>query len=455
MGTWRSLCPSHRRECRGVAQVPAAIDAASPEGTRFASRGARPARLLRRDLTAPRGPAPARAGARRPRPTRRGAPPDGTRMHSGREARPRRSFGQRANAPARASASDPARNVPSGVISSTGGTAQGTRPYRRTTYVRFADTGGSKPRGSLGGSPGPSPTCHRAVTATPRRATAHVGAAGRAPRPPLADVYLPACLRNDRAVRGIRRPRRHLQAAAAAPARDPALGRPAPTRDQLPAGYAAFFAELSARFRAAQLKAAVAVNRELIALYWDLGRDIVARQEREGWGAGVIARLSADLRREFPSTHGFGAECPERPRVLPGLRARPRKSATACCRNGRGPAGGGGRDPGGHNLLLLEKLDDPALRLWYAERTTAYSESRSVLALPIGTALHTRLGRAEVDAQRRRNAPTATTNRRRYVERTARRLERVLNRPTVLVTSMRRPCARGTLARPPRIPART
>src|SRR5688500_13093506 len=92
-------------------------------------------------------------------------------------------------------------------------------------------------------------------------------------------------------------------AAPAAPAPSPTPAPPItalPTRDQLPAGYAAFFAEIAARVRAAQLRAAAAVNRELIALYWDLGREIVARQAREGWGAGVIARLSADLRREFP-----------------------------------------------------------------------------------------------------------------------------------------------------------
>jgi len=88
------------------------------------------------------------------------------------------------------------------------------------------------------------------------------------------------------------RPRLTLPSSAA-PGAESVLTSPAaalPTRDQLPAGYAAFFAEVAARVRAAQLKAAAAVNRELIALYGDLGREIVARQAREGSGTGVIAR---------------------------------------------------------------------------------------------------------------------------------------------------------------------
>src|SRR5690242_15311502 len=72
-----------------------------------------------------------------------------------------------------------------------------------------------------------------------------------------------------------------------------------------PAGYAAVLAHLKERIRAAQLKASVAVNRELIALYWDIGHEIVERQERDGWGSAVIERLSVDLQREFPGQTGF------------------------------------------------------------------------------------------------------------------------------------------------------
>jgi len=72
-------------------------------------------------------------------------------------------------------------------------------------------------------------------------------------------------------------------------------------------GYAELLAGVRDRIRAAQTRAAVAVNSQLVMLYWAIGRDILARQEREGWGAKVIDRLSADLRREFPDMRGFSA----------------------------------------------------------------------------------------------------------------------------------------------------
>ena len=59
-------------------------------------------------------------------------------------------------------------------------------------------------------------------------------------------------------------------------------------------GYASLLAELKERIRTARLKAAVAVNEELILLYWSIGRDILDRQTAAGWGARVIDRLAAD-----------------------------------------------------------------------------------------------------------------------------------------------------------------
>ena len=75
-------------------------------------------------------------------------------------------------------------------------------------------------------------------------------------------------------------------------------------------GYAALLSELKARIRSARLRAAMAVNQELILLYWSIGRDILARQSAEGWGARVIDRLAADLRRDFPDMTGLSARNP-------------------------------------------------------------------------------------------------------------------------------------------------
>src|SRR5437660_12467715 len=73
----------------------------------------------------------------------------------------------------------------------------------------------------------------------------------------------------------------------------------------LPPGYAELLEDLKGRVRTAQLKAVVSVNREMIQLYWDIGRLIVERQEREGWRTAVIERLGADVQKAFPGLKGF------------------------------------------------------------------------------------------------------------------------------------------------------
>jgi predicted nuclease of restriction endonuclease-like (RecB) superfamily len=83
----------------------------------------------------------------------------------------------------------------------------------------------------------------------------------------------------------------------------------------LPADYAAWLADLKARIHSAQQQASLVVNRELVRLYWQIGRDILDRQGREGWGAKVIERLAQDLRNAFPDMKGFS------PRNLKYMRA--------------------------------------------------------------------------------------------------------------------------------------
>src|SRR5229473_912817 len=69
--------------------------------------------------------------------------------------------------------------------------------------------------------------------------------------------------------------------------------------------YPAFVNELKARIQSARVSAARAVNRDLILLYWDIGRAIVEKQQQLGWGESVIDRLSQDLLRAFPGITGF------------------------------------------------------------------------------------------------------------------------------------------------------
>jgi len=73
----------------------------------------------------------------------------------------------------------------------------------------------------------------------------------------------------------------------------------------LTADYRTFVEALKERVRAAQIRAAVSVNHELVLLYWRIGKDILARQAELGWGAGVIKHLSRDLRSAFPEMKGF------------------------------------------------------------------------------------------------------------------------------------------------------
>ena len=84
---------------------------------------------------------------------------------------------------------------------------------------------------------------------------------------------------------------------------------------QPPEGYADWLADLKTRIHNAQQRAALAVNRELVLLYWQIGSDILDRQSREGWGAKVIKRLAHDLRTAFPDMKGFS------PRKLNYMRA--------------------------------------------------------------------------------------------------------------------------------------
>src|SRR4249919_2560617 len=69
--------------------------------------------------------------------------------------------------------------------------------------------------------------------------------------------------------------------------------------------YDVFLREVKQRIATARVRAALAVNAELVALYWQIGRLILERQERHGWGGKVIHRLSVDLRTAFPGTKGF------------------------------------------------------------------------------------------------------------------------------------------------------
>lgn len=195
--------------------------------------------------------------------------------------------------------------------------------------------------------------------------------------------------------------------------------------------YREFIASLKSRIAAAQLSAARAVNRELILLYWDIGRGIVEKQRALGWGEAVVEMVSADLRQAFPLMTGFSprnlrdtkrfylAYCDEAiwrqavakvpaaaestpiwPQAVAKLEAT--ASPSAILRQPVAELAGDEKRPQpvakliqgkaaaflpqlvaeipwGHHRFLLDKVTDPAARLYYLRATARFGWSRNVL----------------------------------------------------------------------------
>ena len=165
---------------------------------------------------------------------------------------------------------------------------------------------------------------------------------------------------------------------------------------KLPASYPAMLKDIKSRIRDARIKAALSVNRELIELYWHIGRSILERQRKEGWGKSVVERLSQDIQKAFPGIKGFSSQ------NLWYMRAF-YSAWTEGISNLQQPVGdldgkklpqAVGDLPWGHNLQLLSKLKDPNKRLWYAHMVVKHGWSRSVLVHQIESDLYGRQGKA-------------------------------------------------------------
>ena len=150
-----------------------------------------------------------------------------------------------------------------------------------------------------------------------------------------------------------------------------------------PEGYGDWLTDLKGRIHNAQQRATLAVNRELVLLYWQIGQDILARQAEQGWGAKVIERLAHDLRSAFPEMKGFS------PRNLKYMRAFAEAWPDA-----EFVQQAAAQLPWGHNLVLLDKLPGPETRRWYATKAIEHSWSRNILVMQIETRLLERSGKA-------------------------------------------------------------
>ena len=159
---------------------------------------------------------------------------------------------------------------------------------------------------------------------------------------------------------------------------------PAPVgKNVVPTDYQAVLERLKECIRAERLRVTMSANSAMVLLYWDIGKTILERQQERGWGARIIDRLSHDLNAVFPDMSGFS------PRNLKYMRAfaeawpdRAIVQRTVA------------QLPWRSNLALIEKLEHPEARLWYAQKTIENGWSRDILALQIESGLRERQGRA-------------------------------------------------------------
>ncbi len=163
---------------------------------------------------------------------------------------------------------------------------------------------------------------------------------------------------------------------------------------QLPEGYADWLAELKTRIHSAQQRASLAVNYELVKLYWQIGKDILARQDDQGWGSKVIERLAHDLRNAFPSIKGFSRSNLMYMRAFAEAWPDAQIVQQAV-----------GQLPWGHNLVLLSKLKGREERLVYAQKAIENGWSRNVLVMQIETRLLERQGTAVTNFEQRLPKP--------------------------------------------------
>lgn len=166
-------------------------------------------------------------------------------------------------------------------------------------------------------------------------------------------------------------------------AREVAAFPVSPDRANLPDDYPRILGAIKSRIQEERLRVVLSANSAMVLLYWDLGRMILARQNRAGWGAKVIDRLADDLRKSFPDMRGFS------PRNLKYMRA-----FAAAWPDGAIVQDPLAQIPWYHHIALLEKLDDPIRRLWYARKALACGWSHDILSQQIDNRAYDRHGRA-------------------------------------------------------------
>lgn len=165
-----------------------------------------------------------------------------------------------------------------------------------------------------------------------------------------------------------------------------------PLKKLLQTRFTTLLVEIKNRIQTAQTRAVLSANKELVRLYWDIGRIIQKRQEQEGWGTGVIPRLARELHNEMPALKGFSERNIKR--MLAFFRDYPDPTVIMP------PAVALLTEPiiwtvpWAHHVILMDKVKEIKVRQWYMAQTLVNGWSRNILALQIDAKAHTRHGRA-------------------------------------------------------------
>lgn len=164
--------------------------------------------------------------------------------------------------------------------------------------------------------------------------------------------------------------------------------------------------ELKKRIRDSQLKAAIAVNKELISLYWMIGKTIDEKQKNSGWGSKFIEKLANDIQNEFPGVDGFSRRNIFRMRafyneykIVPPVAAQIDEI---------GHLGVLAQIPWSHNIILMEKLSNIEERIWYATKTIENRWGKRALEDWIDRGIHNRQGKAVTNFSLRLPEPQST-----------------------------------------------
>ncbi len=161
-----------------------------------------------------------------------------------------------------------------------------------------------------------------------------------------------------------------------------------------PNGYTEFLEEIKRRIREAQIRASLTVNKELILLYWSIGKSILEKQALEGWGSKIIERMAKDLGTDFPGVSGFSVRNLKYMRKFAEVYPNPEFVQALLAQM-----------PWWHNILLLEKLQHASKREWYAQEVIKNGWSGRVLEEAIRSNLYERKGKAITNFQVRLPAP--------------------------------------------------